>query len=95
MSNSGGRRFPFIDMSEYTPMTNQGGGAKPFSGTVYFKRTMFTDKNLSTNKPYVKADENGATITVTEELGPPSNPWQSGEYWREKAYVSGHLYIDC
>lgn len=62
-----------------------------FSGVVYLGGKKFEGLKEYPEKPYIKIDLIGNT--VTEEQGPPSDPFPPGEEWYEKSKTPGDIHI--
>jgi len=62
-----------------------------FTGVVYMSGMKFEDLNLDATKPWVKVDL--ANSTVTEDAGPPSNPFPPAEEWYEKSKHIGDIHV--
>jgi len=62
-----------------------------FSGTAYLSGRKFTGLNSDGTKPWVKVDV--AAGTVTEDAGPPSNPYPPSEEWYEKGNTVGDIHV--
>ena len=68
-----------------------------FSGTAYIKGVKFTGLSNTPAKPWLHiVFDPTATpgVTVTEDAGPPPDPWGANDSWRAKADIMGALYID-
>ncbi len=61
------------------------------TGNVYLSGLKFTGKNSDATKPWIKVDV--ANSTVTEQTGPPSNPFPPGEEWYEKNKHVGDIHV--
>ena len=62
-----------------------------YSGTSY---TPYGDQYINLTavaKPWLKYDM--STNIISEEIGPPSEPWGGNEKWRLKADFSGAVYF--
>ena len=64
-----------------------------FSGTAYVSGTKYTGLKSDSDKPYVKIDLTANPVTVTEETGPPADPFPDGEEWYPKATTSGDIHL--
>jgi len=62
-----------------------------FSGVAYVSGVKTTGLNSDGAKPYVKVDI--GTNTVTEDAGPPPDPFPAHQEWYEKAYTFGDIHI--
>ncbi len=62
-----------------------------FSGVVYLSGLRFTGLDSDSTKPWVKVDV--ANSAVTEQDGPPSNPFPPGEEWYEKGKTVGDIHV--
>lgn len=63
-----------------------------FSGNVWLGSYRHSGKNSDSAMPWVKVDLSAGT--VTEVLGPPSNPVADNEVWFEKANTYGDARVD-
>ena len=62
-----------------------------FSGTAYVSGVKTTGLNSDGTKIWVKVD--GATGTVTEDAGPPPDPFPSHQEWYEKSKTFGDIHV--
>lgn len=67
----------------------RGGGA--FNGTAYRPDGRIVTGLTSASKPWLKM--NLSNNVITEEVGPPSQPWGADETWRKKSDFSGAIYF--
>jgi hypothetical protein len=68
-----------------------GGGSAVFNGKAYTPEGIVYDGLTDAAKPWIKYDL--STGQITEEVGPPAEPWGSNETWRYKADVAGAIYF--
>lgn len=66
-----------------------GGGS--FSGRAYTPGGILTEGLTTSTKPWVKYSL--STGIITEEVGPPAEPWGNDESWRKKSDLSGAAYF--
>lgn len=76
-----------IDMRRKTPA----GSRASFPGIAYTPAGVLTSGLNDSSKPWVKYDL--STGAITEEIGPPSEPWGANEIWRKKSDFSGAIYF--
>lgn len=62
-----------------------------FSGDAYDPAGNKTTGLTDATKPWVKYDLSSGQIT--EETGPPSEPWGANETWRKKSDFTGSIYF--
>jgi hypothetical protein len=68
-----------------------GGGGGSFNGMAYTPAGRLYEDLTDTTKLYVKYDL--STGIITEEVGPPAEPWGVNETWRKKSDFSGSIYF--
>lgn len=62
-----------------------------FSGRVYLAGRLFDGMNSDGTKPWVKVDV--AFGNVSQEEGPPPNPFPTNEEWYEKVNTFGDIHV--
>lgn len=62
-----------------------------FNGTAYTPGGVIHTGLTDTSKPWLKYDL--STGEITEQVGPPSEPWGANEVWRKKSDFSGAVYF--
>lgn len=68
-----------------------GGGSRAFNGTAYTPAGILYEELIDPEKFWLKYDLSSGIIT--EEIGPPANPWGANETWRKKSDISGSAYF--
>ena len=69
----------------------RGGGGGAFNGQAYTPAGAFYEDLTDAEKPWLKYDL--STGAITEEVGPPSDPWPANESWRKKGDFKGAIYF--
>ena len=67
------------------------GGGGAFNGQAYTPAGAFYEDLTDAEKPWLKYDL--STGAITEEVGPPSDPWPANESWRKKGDFKGAIYF--
>jgi hypothetical protein len=62
-----------------------------FTGQAYTPAGVLYDNLTDTSLPWVKYDLSAGVIT--QEAGPPSEPWGANESWRKKSDFAGAIYF--
>ena len=62
-----------------------------FSGEAYTPAGAITTGLTDATKPWVKYEL--STGVITEETGPPAEPWGASETWRKKSDFTGAIYF--
>ena len=69
-----------------------GAGANgAFNGKAYTPAGVLYDGLTTATKLWVKYDL--STGIITEEVGPPAEPWGANESWRKKSDFAGSIYF--
>ena len=84
-----GGQFIFDGRNAVLQCFGSGGGS--FNGTAYTPAGRLYEDLTDATKLYVKYDL--STGIITEEVGPPAEPWGASETWRKKSDFSGSIYF--
>jgi hypothetical protein len=86
---SNGKPRMLLDMSASPQMRRS--SAATFTGEAYTPAGVLYDNLTDTSLPWVKYDLSAGVIT--QEAGPPSEPWGANESWRKKSDFAGAIYF--
>ena len=81
----------FVDKDKIELRARVGAANLAFNGIAYTPTGVVWDQLTNTNNPWLKYDL--STGIITEQIGPPSEPWGSNEVWRKKADFTGSIYF--
>jgi len=84
-----GGQFIFDGRNAVLQCFGSAGGS--FNGKAYTPAGRLYEDLTDTTKLYVKYDL--STGIITEEVGPPAEPWGVNETWRKKSDFSGSIYF--
>jgi len=84
---------PYDNTSNKRNRRQSAGAGKPFSGVAYIGGEKIINLKSNSSKPWVFIDI--ILRTAVEDIGPPPSPFEPRTTWREKAQVSGDIYVDA
>jgi len=76
----------------YIPQGGGGtGGGSAFNGTAYKPNGVLVEDLTDALKPWLRFDR--SSNEITEQEGPPPEPWAAHHAWRKKNDIAGAWYV--